>query len=283
MVNDNGILKPSNQLYFSSANRAFRYGDALFETIRVFSGRLPFFRFHAERLFAGMKVLGFSEIAGFNHQFLEQECQKLIEASNFQNAILRLSVFRAEGGRYLPMHDLPQFFIEINNFCDTHFTLAERGLHFGIYRDLTLRENLLSQFKTANALPYVLAARWAKQNGFDDCLLLGQNFKNVVEATSANLFIMRGDILRTPPLSEGCLAGVMRQVLLQEAPAMGFFVEETPIILDELYEADAVFVTNASFGARELSVLEGRPLQMKTSSVNYILKNINNKLLSSWI
>jgi branched-subunit amino acid aminotransferase/4-amino-4-deoxychorismate lyase len=274
-VNDNGVIRQEGVPLFGSGNRAFRYGDGLFESLRVFEGRIPFWHYHAERIFEGMAVLWFDAPFYFDADFLRAEIEKLLAGSK-GNHFVRLAVYREDGGRYAPVGNAPKFFIEASPLHDGHFVLGEQPLHLGIFQAVPLVFNALSPFKTANALPYVLAARWAEQHHFDDCLLLNQD-GHIAEATSSNIFIVNNKNVITPPLSEACLMGTMRRFLLENLPSPKFYIMEAPLYLSDLISADGVFLTNAVSGVRLVNKIEDTAISMdKKEYINEIIHLMNN-------
>jgi len=116
----------------------------------------------------------------------------------------------------------------------------------------------LSPFKTGNALLYVQAARFAKQNRMHDCIIINQ-YGRYVELSSSNFFGIKGNTLITPPLQEGCVAGVMRSFIIHNlAPKMGFEVQLMPITSKDFGEFDEAFGTNAISGIRNIVGIGGR-------------------------
>jgi len=221
-INFNGKIVPANQPIFTTQNRAFRYGDALFESIRMLDGQLPFLKYHYDRLRRGMEVLGFE------------------------------TVYRSDGGLYSPENSMPIFLIETKKITDNQFTVNEKGLSIGIYTDFKLPLLPLANLKTSNSLPYVLAAQFCQKNNWDDCLTLNQAGR-IAETFKANVFFVKNDVIYTPSLSEGCIDGVMRKVVIEILLEMKKEVIEAPISHEKLNEFDAIFITNATRGVQWVS------------------------------
>lgn len=253
-INFNGKIIDANTPIFTTKNRAFRYGDALFESIRMFDGRLPFLAYHYERLVKGMEVLAYDIPAHFSILFFENEIKKLIqnEAQHEQNYRIRLTVYRSDGGLYTPVNDTPIFIIEIKQIADNQFFINEKGIEIGICEDIKLPRSPLSNIKTANALPYVIAACFCQENKLDDCILFNEADR-VGETFKANIFFVKNDVIYTPSLTEGCIDGVMRRVVIGILKDMKKEVVETSISMEELSEFEAVFITNATRGVQWVS------------------------------
>jgi branched-chain amino acid aminotransferase len=104
---------------------------------------------------------------------------------------------------------------------------------------------------------YVLAALHAKSNHWNDCIILNDQ-NRVCDATIANVFWVKNRTIFTPPLSEGCVSGVMRKHLLDALPQRGFRVEQRTAFAGDLEGADEVFLTNVISGIRWVKEFNGR-------------------------
>jgi branched-chain amino acid aminotransferase len=247
MLNYNGSLFPDNEPLLNATNRSFRYGDGLFETMRAVNGKVPLFNYHFDRLIRGMKALKINTPSYFTVHYLRNEVLKTLDKT--PSARIRLAVWRESGGAYTPNNFNPDFLIEATNLPDKTFTMNELGLTIGIYPHFRLHQTPISAFKTANALPYILAGIFARENSFDDVLLL--NTEGVLcEAISSNLFILKDKKLLTPPLSTGCVGGVMRLFIMELAKKKGIELEEKNLSINDVELADELFLTNALQGIR---------------------------------
>ncbi len=235
-------------------NRAFNYGDGLFESLRVFAGKMPFLERHLERLFGGMATLSLERPEHYNSAFFRSEIEKLgtIEG-DFR---VRLNVFRAFGGKYLPHNHQPQFLISAEPHPEPIFKLQPNGLQLGFCPTVTLPSYTPTLgAKTMNSLPYILASIYFQNQGWDNCILCNEQ-GHLAETANANLFFIRQNILHTPAASTGLLPGTMRQLIIELAQAQSIKVKEGTWPLEELAEADGVFLTNAIQGIRWVESLE---------------------------
>ena len=248
-VNFNGKILPAEELVISGQSHAFRYGDGLFETIRMDHGQMPFFDRHMDRLFRGLSALYFECPRLFSPAFLHQEIDKLVQKNRIKgSARIRLTLFRGEGGLFDPEHHHPYFFIEATALPEQYNRLNENGLVVDVFDAVRKHADRVSSFKTCNHLPYVLAAIEAKKRRVNECLLLNTEGR-ICDATISNLFWVKQGNIFTPPLSEGGIDGVMRRYLL-ENPFEGFLFSEKPLDPAELMEADELFLTNALYKIR---------------------------------
>ncbi len=227
-------------------SRAAKYGDGLFETIRVSNRNILFVQSHYERLSKGLEVLALNKKPLTIQAFTNIIKQTIAEKSD-TNLRVRITFFRSEGGLYTPQKHTFEYFTEVSSLSAATFQLNQKGLQVGISSKVRLSTDDLSNLKTTAALPYVLAGIEKKAQGWDDCLLLNYR-ENVAESIAANVFIYKNNTLFTPALSEGCIAGVMRKNILSIAKKNKLHTQEKAITLEELENAEAIFLTNAIQG-----------------------------------
>lgn len=246
----NGQLFREGKAVISPDNRSFRYGDGLFETMRVVKGNVILKQFHFERLLHGMKLLQFDIPDFFTASHLEQDILSLCKKNRIEDAVIRLVVFRSDGGLYDLKDMRPNYIIQsIAVQQVAHLKEQPGGIVIDIYEDVTKACNPFSEIKSNNFLPYTMAALYAKQKKLGDCIVLNQ-YGRVADATIANVFIVKNKEIFTPPLSEGCVAGVVRRFLLKILPLQGISIQEKPLTVNDLQNADEVFLTNAIRGLR---------------------------------
>lgn len=250
IVSENGVLCPATSVSFGITNRSFRYGDGCFESIRLVNGKAPFLKYHFNRLSETTDVLKLELPANFTHDYFEKQIHELVEANAIrEGGYIRLTVFRHDGGFYLPGANNASFVIEAYSLENNHFECNTKGIKLGLFQEIPKPKGLLANFKTNNSLVYVLASIYCKENGLDDCLLVNEQ-GNIVESTNSNVFIALDSEIITPPLSEGCLGGVARKVLLEVLQSKGVDVYERAISVEQLKEAAEIIVTNAVRGPR---------------------------------
>jgi branched-subunit amino acid aminotransferase/4-amino-4-deoxychorismate lyase len=249
-INYNGEIVDSTQPVFSSSNRAFRYGDAVFETIRLVNGEILFLDKHLARLKSGMEYLGMQWHDDFNFQNLYLLMRHLDQVNHLKgNGRIRMEVFREDGGYYTPVSDKVFYLIEAEPLAQKEYGLNEQGLKLEAYNEVAKPLGRLSNLKSSNALWYVMAAIHKQKMKADDCIILNSE-GNVAEAISSNVFaVVKGDIV-TPALSQGCVSGVMREVVIELLKEKGKAVIETRLSIADLLKADELFLTNVIDGIR---------------------------------
>jgi len=247
-INFNGKILPAATAILTADNRGFRYGDGLFETMKIKDGRISLEEYHFERLFAGLKLLQFQPSPLFTAGALAGKIRELCKSNGHLTlARVRLAVFRGEGGLYDPAGHLPQYLIQSWDLAETIAGLNVNGLVAGVFPDGRKACDPFANLKSNNFLIYAMAALYAKQQQWNDCLVLN-SYGRVADSTIANLFYCKGGMIYTPPLSEGCVAGVMRRHLLETLPGAGFPIREKETSPEDLEGADEIFLTNALRG-----------------------------------
>ena len=211
MVNFNGVLISSENIKLSLENRAFKYGDAIFETVKVLNKKVVFWEDHYFRLMASMRMLRMKIPIEFTLEFLEQEILKTVAAQQEANAYrIRLNIFRKDGGLYTPKTNKIDFTIEVK---ESTYQIKD-FYSLDVYKDFYNYSGLLSTIKTNNRMVNTLASIFADENDLDNCILLNEK-KGVVEVTNGNIFVVKGKVVKTPALTEGCIKGITRLKVLE--------------------------------------------------------------------
>ena len=275
MVNFNGELKSNTQAQYHTDNRGYKYGDGLFETLKVVNGKILFWEDHYFRLMASMRILRIDIPMNFTMEFLEAELLKTLEANNLTSttARVRLNVDRGNGGKYLPVSPRVNYSIEAEVYHQPIYQLNTDKYIVDLYKDYFVAPGLLSGLKTNNKALQVIGSIYAEENDFDNCLVLNTN-KHVIEALNGNLFLVKGHTIKTPPLSDGCLKGIMRQQVVNIIKAdEDYNLEEASISPFELQKADELFITNVMVGLQPIS--QYRKKQYTHTVAETCLKKLN--------
>lgn len=250
MINYNGSILENNALPTSEIIRAAKYGDAIFETMRFREGKVLFIEDHYFRMMASMRILRMAIPHEFTPEFLVNEVVKLADELKVANGRVRFQVCRAGEGTYTPLtNDSVNWWIELGDLETKDYPIYERGLVVDLFKDHYVQPGLLSTLKSANSLVYVLAGIFAKENGLDQMILVNDQ-KMVVESNLGNLFVLEGNVLKTPSLESGALRGVFRKNLLEWAKELHLEVEECDINPFSLQKADEIWVTNTIKGVQ---------------------------------
>ena len=253
MINFNGILQDSDTNLLDQ-NRGFLYGDGVFETLKIVGGKILFFEDHYFRLMAAMRIVRMEIPMNFTLEYLEEQVLSLVEKNKIeQSARARITVYRNNGGLYLPTNNTVSFLIQTSAIENPVYSISEKEYEVDLYKDFYIPKQLLSTLKTTNKMIHVTGSIYAKENDLDNCILLNDS-KNVVEALQGNLFMRVGNTLITPPISEGCLNGIMRKQILSFAKKETILeVVEQVISPFDLQKADELFVTNVIKGIQPIT------------------------------
>ncbi len=264
--NSNGQITEGNQLTIGLSNRALNYGDGVFESIKFANGRLNFWEDHYFRLMSSMRIVRMEIPLSFSPEFLEEQIRLTIRANSLTDkpARVRFLVYRKEGGLYTPDSNDVEYLITASEAESTNYTLNEKGLTVDVFKDFYKQKSLLSNIKSSSAQFYAVASIFRKENGLDECILLNDD-KSVCEAISANVFVVKGDEVITPPLADGCLKGVMRKNAIIALKKLGYNVLEKSFSPFEIQKADEMFFTNASSGIRWVGQFKKKTFVKATS------------------
>lgn len=257
-INFNGSIVDASQPLLMHTNRAFRYGDAVFETIRLMNGEILFFEKHLARLKRSMEMLSMNRREDFSFQNLHLLIRHLDQVNNLRgNGRIRLEVFRKDGGYYTPPSNDVNYIIEAEPVKEPDYVLNETGLRLDIYADATKPMNKISGLKSSNALVSVMASLHRMKTGFDDSLLFNAD-GNIAEAISSNVFIMLHGELCTPALDQGCVAGIMRERIIELMRAKHKKCVERKLSMGDILNADEVFLTNVMDGIRWVGAIRNK-------------------------
>lgn len=272
MINFNGLLQ--DNFATTPSNRSFLYGDGIFETLKVVNGKILFSEDHYFRLMASMRIVRMKIPMDFTLEFFENQVISLTNALNCSHsARVRITVFRNDGGLYLPNQNSISYVIEAISLASKKYEITQESFEVDLFKDSFVSAQLLSTLKTTSKILNVTASIFAKENDLNTCLLLNDK-KNVVEAIAGNLFMLTGNKLITPPLTEGCLNGIMRKQIirmLKDFPEIEF--SEAIISPFDLQKADELFVTNVIQGIQPIT--KYRKKEFKTTFSVQLLDKIN--------
>lgn len=243
-INFNGNIIRELSEQTDALLRAIQYGDTLFETIRMFDSEIPFLNRHIHRLKSGLELTGILFPGNWDRTFFETAIQKVATG----NARIRWMVWRSPGGLYRPENNAAQFMVTTSPLYSSQYEWPEKPVIIGICQKVRLPVDAFSNIKTLNAPRYIQAGITAQQNGWDDGILLNQ-YGRICEATSSNIFWWDVDgCLCTPALTEGCVAGIMRDHIILVAQEQGIPVITKDFMPKALDHAVEIFLTNAIRG-----------------------------------
>lgn len=276
MINFNGNIQETSNSAIEN-NRGFLFGDAIFETIKVNGTKILFLEEHYLRLMASMRICRMEIPMNFTMEFMEEEILKLIDVQTHKlSNRIRFSVFRNADGFYNPTSNDVQFVITCSELASENYVLLPLNYEVELFKDFHVSKHLLSTLKTNNKMLNVVASVFAKENGFDNCLLINEE-KNVVEAINGNIFMKMGNQLITPPISDGCLNGIMRKQIIALATKIeNIEMIEKSISPFDLQKADELFLSNVITGIQPIT--KYRKKEFTSDLTKEIIELLNNTI-----
>lgn len=267
MINQDGKIIKDEDAKLSILNRGFAYGDSVFETIRVISGKIMFWEDHYFRLMASMRIMRMEIPASFSPEFLEKEIRDIIKANNLETsaARIRFAVYRLHGGYYTPATREIGYVISTEPMENSFYLLNEEPYEIELFKDHYVNSGLLSTIKSNNRAVNVLGSIFARENDYKNCLLVNEK-KNVVEALNGNIFLVAGKTVKTPPITDGALNGIIRKQIINILKKTDdYTLEETSISPFELQKADELFITNVAVGIQPVTKYRKKEFQNDTA------------------
>ena len=276
MVNFNGNIQENSSISIEN-NRGFLFGDSIFETIKVLHNKVLFLEDHYFRLMASMRICRMEIPMNFTMEYFEEQILSLVQSLSTSNAYrVRFSVYRESEGFYLPKSRQVQFIITASNLNSDLYSFQKEQYEVELYKDFYLPKQLLSTLKTNNKMLQITGSIFANENGYENCLVLNDE-KNVIEALQSNLFMKTGNTIVTPPVSDGCLNGIMRKQVLEILKKMeGIEVKEISISPFDLQKADELFLTNVISGIQPIT--KYRKKEYASEFAKEVLIRLNAKI-----
>lgn len=278
MININGTIFEDLKAKLSPFNRGFAYGDAVFETLKINNNKPLFWESHYFRLMASMRILRMEIPMNFTPEFLEEQIMSLVNslASTAVSYRAKLTVFRDSEGYYTPDTNAVSFTISVSELDSDIYKIYDRSYEIELFKDYFIAPNLLSTLKTNNKVVNVVGSIFAKENNYNNCLLLNTN-KNVIEALNGNVFLVNGTTIKTAPLTDGCLKGIVREKLIEIiSKSSEYKLDESSISPFELQKADEIFITNIIQGIVPVTKYRKKAYASEVSKA--LLGMLNTKL-----
>lgn len=274
MINFNGTIQKASDSY-SENNRGFLFGDAVFETLKIVDKKVLFIEDHYFRLMASMRICRMEIPMNFTLEFFEEQILSLVNALAIgESARVRMTVFRNSEGLYLPKSNAIGYIITAEKLSNKEYLVTDAFYEVELYKDFYVTKHLLSTLKTTNKMINVTGSIFAKENDYNNCILLNDD-KNVVEALNGNIFMKMNDIIVTPPISDGCLNGIMRKQLIALInKTEGVKCIEKSISPFDLQKSDELFISNVIKGIQPIT--KYRKKEFETTFSKALNEKLNN-------
>ena len=263
-----------------STNRAFLYGDAVFETVKIVKSKILFLEDHYFRLMSSMRILRMEIPMNFTMEYFENIILSEVKLNKLdESSRARITVYRNDGGFYLPEDNNVGFDITVSALEKQWYEFESTKYEVDLYKDFYISKQLISTLKSTNKIINITGSIYAKENGYENCLLLNDD-KNIVEALQGNIFMLKEGVLSTPPISDGCLNGIMRKQILNISRKIeGIIVEEKSISPFDLQKADELFITNVIKGIQPIT--KYRKKEYSNNFSHSILEKLNEEIKNS--
>jgi len=265
----NGNIIEVDDLKIGINNRAFQYGDGIFETMHASGNKVQFFYEHMERIIRSMKILKMEVPVRFSVDTmgLQKEISKILNKNKlYKGARVRMSIFRQPGGFYSPSSNETEYTIQCNSLVSDKYDFNTKGLLIDLYDEIPKPINYLSRIKLISSMFSVMAGIYKTENELDECLVINTK-GNIIEGISSNIFIVKENTILTPSLREGCLAGIMRQKTIEIARKMNYSIQDEAVVqVNDLMAADEIFFTNAINGIQWVLGFKQRRYYNKVSN-----------------
>lgn len=270
---NNSFFEDSN-ISLSLDNRAFKYGDGLFETI-IFDGIiLRFWHDHFSRLAQGLDILKLQYPENFELELKHNILSLVAQNQHLKGARVRLQVWRKDGGLYTPTDNGVNYVIQSFDYLPQ----KTEPLTLAICKNMNMSYSTVSHLKTCNSIAYIVASLEKQERNIGDLVLLDTN-GNISEATSSNIFWVQNEQWYTPSLRTGCVAGVMRKNMIKILEKNGKPVLEIETSITKLHNAQGIFLSNVT-GIRGVSRFEDLSFDKSFVEENrkYLERLVGNKV-----
>ncbi|HIB42460.1 MAG TPA: hypothetical protein EYN05_00485 [Nitrospinaceae bacterium] len=276
----NGLFWTIDKANISVLDRGFTYGDGLFETMRVYSGKIFRLEHHLDRLFQSARSI-FIELPITKNE-IQSAIYAAIKLNGLSDSIVRLTVTRGElgSGVNVDYSSPPTIVILVKPVKAISKKTYKEGIGIKLYKKSAIRtQGISNKIKSCNYLSNIILRENALKENFFEAVLLDHNH-NVTEGTISNIFIIKNNQLKTPILNEFVLSGIIRQAILDLCLENNIPFKEDRITERELYEADELFLTNS--GIEILPVRNINHHKLKNRGTRPMTKHIHMLLLKSF-
>jgi len=255
----NNKLIAEKNFTVSYKSRAYRYGDGVFETLKVRKGVPLFLKHHYSRLILALHALQFEIPEHWTYSFFVHTILDVAKQNEIENGNLRIQVSRLGDGKYLSTSNGCDLMMEINPITDDAYVLNEDSFALGLYKDMFKPTGKWSNFKSVNSQVYVQAAMFKQQQNFQEVLIFNEHGR-VADASTANVFAVINNLLICPPNSEGGIDGVLRRVLVKLCKQNKIELQQAPLSLTDINDAEEIFLTNVIKGIMPVTRFNNKTL-----------------------
>ena len=223
------------------------------ESVRVEAGKIVFWEAHYFRMMASMRILRMGIPMIYTMEYLEEQVLLLLQESDLlkKSVQIHFSFFSTDSiSRSNPI--VPSSFLIYAEACETILGIQTSGRSIDLYKDHWVVKGLYGTLEQSNDRLRKLASVYAFENDFEDCVLLNED-KQITETITGAIFVVKGNQIKTPPLTSGCRSSVYRQVVIDLLVKQdGLDLVEDVVSPFELQKADELFVVSLSNGIQSV-------------------------------
>jgi branched-chain amino acid aminotransferase len=263
----NGLFTPLCNAQVSIVDRGFCYGDGLFETLRASKGKIFRLEHHINRLLRSLPQI-FIDLQMTRFELMTI-IQDTLERNNHKEAVIRLTVTRGDTQSNIQIDSNipPNLIVNIRAFIPLSTTAYKKGIKIMLFQERASSINgLKRRLKSCNYLSNILIKKLSDEKGFMEGVVVDPDF-GVTEGTTSNIFIVKKGFLKTPPLSPFVIEGITREVVIEIAKEHKIPILEERINLEDLLNADEVFITNTGIEIVPVTQIDTQPIGNKKPGI----------------
>jgi len=254
MFNFNGKLINEDDKILDAKNRGLQLGDGVYEELRIVSGEVIFLEEHYLRLMSSMRILRMEIPMNFTMEFMEEEMLKTISNEDLKyTKRVKFTVFRNSDNNSALARNSVSYIVTTSLLLNPFYILEENEYEVELFKDFYKNSSMLSNLNTTNKMLKIVGGIYAQENDYQDCLLLNEQ-KQVIESLNGNIFLIQKNVIKTPPLTDGCLNGILRKKMIEIISKLeDYELHELSISPFELQKADELFTINAIDGITSIT------------------------------
>ena len=254
MIVLNGIAYTDlNSAPANNLQAIFQAANPFQESVRVEASKIIFWEAHYFRMMASMRILRMGIPMTYTMEYLEEQVLLLLQESDLLKKAVQIHFsFFSTGSISRSIPIVPSSFLIHAEACKTMLGVQTSDRSIDLYKDHWVVKGLYGTLEQSNDRLRKLASVYAFENDFEDCVLLNED-KQITETITGAIFVVKGNQIKTPPLTSGCRSSVYRQVVIDLLVKQdGLDLVEDVVSPFELQKADELFVVSLSNGIQSV-------------------------------
>ncbi|MHB8841604.1 MAG: aminotransferase class IV [Candidatus Aquicultor sp.] len=248
----NGKLINKEDARISVFDGGFTHGDGLFETMRAYNGTIFALNQHLERLYGSAELLGYPNMP--DKTTLAEACRSTVIANKLSDARVRLTVTNGSPGT-----QTPTVLITAAHYRGYDENLYRTGMSAILLNGFRTSTDITTTLKSTSYLPSVIARKKAEEAGCNEAILVNEK-GSITEGSYTNAFAVTGKTILTPPVEDGLLRGITRDIVIDIATSYGYIVSQQTIQAGDIFDMDELFLTNSLIEVMPLTKLDGEKI-----------------------